>query len=302
MADNNTPNIQLLYPTHLGDVGSWDTPLNSNWVGLDLILGGISVVTLTNANVVLSAAQYQSKVINFTGTLTGSVTITFPTSFIKSYEIFNTCVGTSVYTVTLQTTAVGTVICAIPDFQMPTPVVNYNGSFYYVGLPKVGNYWDHAGSSVPSWVSGCTIPPYLNCDGTTFSSGAYPNLFNMLGGNTLPDSRGRFRATLNQGTARIVSNYGLDCNTRGAGGGLQYNQLTTSNLPPYTPSGSVSISYTGSILNNVATNGFPAGVGYAFDVTAVTGSFTGNAQGGTSSAFSIVPPGYCGGITMVRAG
>jgi hypothetical protein len=39
-----------------------------------------TAVPLTNANVTLSAAQYGSAILNFTGTLTGNVVITFPTT------------------------------------------------------------------------------------------------------------------------------------------------------------------------------------------------------------------------------
>jgi hypothetical protein len=43
------------------------------------------------------------------------------------------------------------------------------------------------GSSVPSWISECTVPPYLVCDGTAFSSAIYPSLAAIIG--PLPDAR-----------------------------------------------------------------------------------------------------------------
>ena len=43
---------------------------------LDLIAGGITIISLNNTGVVLNAAQFQSKGITFNSTLTGSVTIT----------------------------------------------------------------------------------------------------------------------------------------------------------------------------------------------------------------------------------
>jgi hypothetical protein len=112
MVSTFTPNINLEEPARGDDVGTWDTPVNSNMTLLDLTLGGITTISLNNSNIVLSAAQFLSKGITTNSTLTGSVTITFPTSFTKSYEFFNQCTGSLNNTVTLATTAGGQVICA----------------------------------------------------------------------------------------------------------------------------------------------------------------------------------------------
>src|SRR5882724_8789878 len=110
-----TPNIQLEEQSRGDQVGTWDTPVNNNMTLVDKVVGAITTIGLNNSNVVLSSPQYQSKTIIFNSTLTGSVTITFPTSFIKSYEIQNLCTGTSAFTITLKTTAAGgQVICAPP--------------------------------------------------------------------------------------------------------------------------------------------------------------------------------------------
>ena len=55
-------------------------------------------------------------------------------------------------------------------------------------------------------------------DGSTFNATTYAALNAFLGGNTLPDLRGRMPAALNQGTGRIRlhSNRGVDGNTLGA--------------------------------------------------------------------------------------
>ena len=46
--------------------------------------------------------------------------------------------------------------------------------------------------SIVLW-SKSTIPTgWLECNGTTFNSTTYPDLFTVLGGNTLPDLKGRF--------------------------------------------------------------------------------------------------------------
>ena len=202
MPDPTTANIQLFQPTRGSDVGTWDVPVNGNMGILDLILGGVAVIPLNNANVTLASSQYESKTITFNSTLTGSVIITFPTSFIKSYEIYNVCSGSSSFTVTLATTGGGQVVCAPPGETVE--VWNDGSNIRYKNMDRVGTYWDYAGSSVPAWVSGCTVPPYLNCDGTTFSSGTYPQLTTILGSTTLPDSKGRARFTLDQGSSRLT--------------------------------------------------------------------------------------------------
>jgi hypothetical protein len=63
-----------------------------------------------------------------------------------------------------------------------------NLRFKNLGGP-IGSYWDYAGSSNPAWNSGCTVPPYLNCDGSTFSAATYPSLAVILGSTTLPDEK-----------------------------------------------------------------------------------------------------------------
>src|SRR5208282_2769834 len=183
MVDPVTSNLQLAQPLRGADVGTWDTPVNGNMTILDGVGGAITTIPLNNSNVILSSAQFISKQIVFSSTLTGSVIITFPTSFIKSYEIFNTCTGSSAFTITLQSGSSGNVICAPPGDIVD--IVNDGENMKYKNLDRIGAYWDYCGSSIPNWVSGCSVPPYLNCDGTTFSSVTYPTLALILGGTTL---------------------------------------------------------------------------------------------------------------------
>src|SRR5712671_283737 len=175
MVSTFTPNIQWEEPARGDQVGTWDTPVNGNSTLIDLVAGAINTISLNNSPVVLAAAQFQSKSITFNSTLTGSVAITFPTSFHKSYEIRNICTGSSAFVITLGTTvAGGKVVCCPPGESVD--VVNNGTDLYFHNLERVGSYWDYAGSSVPAWVSGCTVAPYLNCDGTAFSSATFPQL------------------------------------------------------------------------------------------------------------------------------
>ena len=291
-----------------GDLGTWDTPTNNNWAVVDAALGGSVTIGLNNSNVVLSSPQYQASTIIFNSTLTASVSITFPTSFTGPYIIQNLCTGVGSFTITLTNGSGNQVVGCPPGTSFSIINDGINIKFHNFGL--IGSYWDYAGSSLPNWISACTIAPYLICDGTVFNTGLYPVLLAVTGNNSLPDARGRFRATLNQGTGRLTTaGGGLDGNTYIVGGGAQSKILATTNLPPYTPAGTVAASATvdgnpaigGSVANSGSGSGnaFP---GAPVDVIAVAATFTGVAQGGVSVPFATVPPAYVGGLTLIRAG
>src|SRR5215472_5556264 len=174
MASTFTANVQIEEPARGDDVGTWDIPVNNNSTLLDLILGGTATIGLNNANVTLSAAQFQCQTITFNSTLTASVSITFPTSFKKPYTIQNLCTGSSAFTITLGTTASGGQVIACPPGQ-PFDALNDGTNIKFKNFgPHIGGYWDYAGSSLPNWNAACTVPPYLNCDGTSVSSATYP--------------------------------------------------------------------------------------------------------------------------------
>lgn len=283
-------------------VGTWDTPVNANEDLADAILGQSATVSVSAGSVVLAANQYQCCQIILSSTLVGNIEVTFPSTFIGMYIIQNNTTGSSAFTVTLRTTAAaGQRICAMPGEVFD--VFNDGTNLKYRNLERVGSYWDYAGSSVPAWVSGCTVPPYLACTGGTFSSATYPALTAILGGTTLPDSQGRFRATLNGGTGRITSGSstgGVDGNTKFASGGSQVTTLSSQNIPPVpvTDPGHThttdAIKATGGVLGPAGgTLGAAATINSAF-----TGITAGNA---TPTNFPNLPPVYIGGITMIRA-
>lgn len=120
----------------------------------------------------------------------------------------------------------------------------------------------------------------------------------------LPDWRGRALAFLddmgNSAAGRLTATYfGTAATTLGAAGGVESRTLLAANLPPYTPSGTVS-----TVTNNVAAVAaqFPpqtpntvgmggTASGGSFQTSPTwTSTFTGVAQGGTSTAFSIASP------------
>jgi hypothetical protein len=171
------------------------------------------------------------------------------------------------------------------------------------GLPPVGTYWDYGGSSVPAWVVACTIPPYLNCDGTAFSSVTYPNLANALGGTTLPDARGGTRFALNQGTGRLSG--AIDGNAFLNRGGNSNIALGQINMPNYSLTVNdpghhhqyVKVTSVGGVTGGAGTNQYSVSTQ---DTSTETTGITVD-SGGSGTMFPVLNPGYVGGITMIRA-
>lgn len=293
MASTFTPNVQLEEPARGDDVGTWDTPVNNNMTLLDLIAGGMTTISMAAGSVVLSAAQYKCKTITLNSTLAANATITFPSSFVKSYEVQNICTNSS-FTITLTTTAAGGQVICCPPGEI-VDVLNDGTNLKYRNLGRVGSFVDFYVTAVPAWISGCTVPPYLNCTGTTFSSATYPALATILGSTTLPDSRGRVRAAMNGGTGRIT---GVIADTLGTGGGDQSLQAHThliadpGHVHPITQPGFRSAAGPDYEIPGAAVGGAPSETAF----TGITGTVTAGVGVGQN-----VQPTYMGGLTMIRA-
>jgi len=299
MVSTFTPNIQLNEPARGDDVGTWDTPVNANTTLLDLVCGGIVTIPLNNSNIVLSAAQFQCKTITFNSTLTGNVIITFPTSFTKSYEIQHLCTGSSAFVIQLLTASAGQAVAAVPG--QVIEVLNDGTNIIYKNFGVIGSYVDYAGTTPPIWNNACSVPPYLHCNGTTFSSSTYPVLAAQIG-TTLPDFRGRSPYYLNEGTGRLTSGgAGIDGTTLFAAGGTNGVTLGTSNLPAYTPSGTISVPVPGGMYAETGANVVQAGTNLPLSAGGAF-TFNGNAQGGVSANIANAAPGAVAGIRMIRAG
>lgn len=304
MADPTTVNTSLAVPVRGSDVGTWDVPVNGNFTSLDAMMGGVTSLALSTTPVTLTTSQALVNVIRLTGTLLSNVTVTLPGIY-KSWTVDNQVVNSpSSFAVTLVSTS-GTSIIGCPP---GTQDVFYDGTTVnYRNLGRVGEYWDYAAATVPTWVTASTKPPYLNCNATTFSSATYPILANLLGTVTLPDSRGRARAALNQTTGRInSSNGGVDGNTAYAAGGSDNVTLSTSQMPVHNH-GVTDLGHQHSftLLNAPVGAGFAQGgaggsLGAPGNTTSnVTGITIQSTGGGASHA--IMSPTYIGGITMIRA-
>jgi len=324
MASTYTSNLAVEKPGSGDYVGTWNTPVNSDFDIFDQAIGTHQIIDLSGGSITLSTAQTRSAQLKFYGALPSNVTVTIPglssapgtTISGKSWIVQSQCTNSSLYTITLQTTVSGQQVVCVPPYEPTTVFIegtnsSQAGSIKYANLGRVGTLWDYIGSSVPNWVTACTVPPYLNCDGTTFSSATYPALATILGGTTLPDTRGRFRATLNQGQSRITSGSstgGVDGNTNLASGGSQTTTLSSQNVPPVpiTDPGHTHETSSGArFLTNASTTSTITYTGGPFSLTGstITGSrVTGITAGSTSPTnFSNIPPAVIVGITMIRS-
>ena len=169
-------------------------------------------------------------------------------------------------------------------------------------------------ASLPSWISGCTVAPFLNCDGSTFNATTYAALNAFLGGNTLPDLRGRMPAALNQGTGRILLNSsgGVDGNTLGASGGQYEHTLLSNELPVTTPSGSVTLgapswpsgrpnrsTSSSSVSTQLANVNVPQQAGMIDVDFSLAASFSGTPFG-NNDPHNLMPPTLMSGIFVIK--
>lgn len=302
MAITTTTNKSLVKVTVGTESGTWGPYINGNQDLLDGFLGGIATIALTNSPVTLSSAQYQQSFIRFTGAITANIAITFPAvgSF---YTIINDCTNSSNFNLTALTTATGGRQIGIPPGTM-TPIMTDGSNARFTTLPAAGTLWHYVGSSTPAWVSACTVPPWLYCNGASFSSATYPTLNAILSGTTLPDLRGRYLCSLNDGTGRIP---GADTNLTGGGAATQ--TLSQANMPNYNLSvsdpGHVHTQNSATVYGDATASLQTVGGGANYNTNShntLTG-FTGITvnSGGSGVGVSIIPPTQAVGITLVRA-
>lgn len=176
------------------------------------------------------------------------------------------------------------------------------------GVP-IGAGMDYFGSTIPTtWyqcygqaVSRTTYSLLFTAIGVIYGSGDGASTFN------LPDARGSILVGAdNMGgvaAARLTTAFfGTDPTVIGNRGGNQSQTLISTNLPPYTPAGTISNGFisssTGSLGGNTTQEAAPDGGNnllvnggtISISSTQGTSNFSGTAQGGTSTPFGIVQP------------
>lgn len=261
--------------------------------------GGTSTAyTVTSYQVFDSLAHLNGKVIAFTPHTTNGSTVTLNVDGLGAKPLRS---APSVELVA------GTLVEGTPYTCMydSSDAVFYLHNFYvnpYV-VP-IGTVLDYSGTTAPNSsfvlcygqaISRTTYSVLFGLTSTTFGVGDGSTTFNV------PDLRGRVIAgkdDMGGSSANRLTNAddGLNGDTLGATGGGETQTLVTDNLPAYTPSGTISVA--GTVPINT-TAGFNIVGGGAVTLNTPTGTtsitvtsqtFTGTAQGGTSTAFGVVQP------------
>lgn len=250
-----TPNKLLNQPSTGAEIGTWGNSINNNMGTLDTALGGLLALAVTNGTIVLTSGQYQNTFMIFTGNLTGNVNITLP-SVGSFYSVQNLTSNSSQFTVVLQTAAVGSEHIGIPPGSEFVDVFTDGANVRYRNFGMVGSYMETTYLSVPGWISACTVPPYIYCNGQAFSSATYPVLYTVMGGRAnVPDLRGQLLWDLDGGTNRNTT--WLTGNTLFTAGGFESANVPTNNLPwavgpQFTSSATAGFSSDVSLLQPVA--------------------------------------------------
>ncbi len=178
-------------------------------------------------------------------------------------------------------------------------------------MVPIGGSMDYWGTSAPNSsfafmygqaISRTTYSTLFGLFSTTYGVGDGSTTFNI------PDLRGRVVAGKDDmggssANRLIDADDSLNGDTLGDTGGGETQSLVTGNLPAYTPAGSIA---NGAITSNVTGGVYGStGLTLAYSGPGIQGSagslivvtstqaastFTGTAQGGTSTAFGVVQP------------
>jgi microcystin-dependent protein len=228
-------------------------------------------------------------------------------------------------TVTLNVDGLGAKpLRSAPSVELPagvlvqgTPYValyNSSDAAFYLQSFYSNPYSIPIGASVDFWGSTAPNSSFVLAYGQAISRTTYSTLFAMFSttygsgdGSTtfnVPDLRGRVIAGKDDmgGSAAsrlTATGLGVAGTTLGNAGSSESYTLVNANLPPYTPSGTIGGSQAlGTLQTNTSGTSLGGGGSASNPITnsisyTVLGSnftFTGNAQGGTSTAFSRCQP------------
>lgn len=175
-------------------------------------------------------------------------------------------------------------------------------------LIPVGGIIDYGGATAPNVnfvlpqgqaINRATYATLFSLFSTTYGSGDGSTTFNV------PDLVGRVVAMRDGGSARLSTSYfGSNPANLGAANGSESSMLVTANLPAYTPAGSVGITDPGHahtftaieqtggnvVAGGSTTNHNNASTSTTGAATGISATFSGAAQGGTSTPFRTVQP------------
>ena len=236
----------LILPTVGSDVSAWGGYLNNNLAYITQMFGTVFSVSVVSGYA-LSTAETQNGTIQFTGTLTGNVDVTFP-NVSGVWNIENRTVGN--FYVRLKTATGTNATIGIPQgktSQIFVDITSSSPGVKFINPADPGTYWDYASGTTPVWFSGCTSDgtvaqlPWITCDGTIYNKSDYLYLFNVLGGTwggngtttfAVPDLRNRARVSVFPSTPRLTSP--LNGATVGAVSSTANVTIAQANLPAVT--------------------------------------------------------------------
>jgi microcystin-dependent protein len=313
MSEPITPNIGLIVPNTTDLPNAWGTSaININMSALDGMFGGFQALSFSAATTVTlttptsgaltpgtGPCQSQNACIALSGTLSGNVVInlTMP----GRYVFHNKCVVGSLF-VKLSPVSGGGHSVGLPPGQKVT--IFFDGTDVdYVDTLPVGAAFDlHGASTVPAWITACTVLPYLLKDGTTYSTATYPALGAMLGstfgGNgattfKVPDERGRVRFGVDpsDATGRLNDSLSNGGNMGSSGGDQELQQHSHGVTDPGHHHTGAATSNQGSAgsSNLLTTNGV---TGNSF--TGITINNAGSGQGGN------IPPAVVSFLPLIK--
>jgi microcystin-dependent protein len=270
-----------------------------------IVTGGTSTAyTVTSYQIFDTLAHMSGQVIAFTPHTTNGATVTLNVDSLGAKPLRPAP--------SVELTA-GVLIQGTPY----TALYNNSDAVWYLHNFHVNPYVVPIGGSMDYWGTTAPNSAFVFMYGQAISRTTYSALFTLFSttygvgdGSTtfnIPDVRGRVVAgkdDMGGSSANRLTDAddGLNGDTLGDTGGGETQTLVTGNLPAYTPSGSVAVgalvqnvrafSTIGSNDVNTLSQGNSGGTLSQSGVSFISGisTFTGSAQGGTSTAFGVVQP------------
>ena len=308
MADPQTANIAVYQVPRGGDAGSWDSPTNANWGAMDSLAGNVATIGLTNAPVTLTTPpnsgaswngpyQSQSALLQFTGAITANCVVTIPRA--GYFMVQNLCTSGSTgfyagaspgsFYVQLTTGVAGNVIGVPPGKKCH--VFSDGTNMDFVNMPDPGTRLDlHGLTALPTWMTACTVRPYLIRDGSIYNNSAYPGLASVLqntfGGTpglsfAVPDSRARVDVGYDAANTGRLTNAasGVSGAIMGSAGGNQNMQQHNHAATGSDSGHQHSTEVTGLVYGfRQSGSGVAGGSGYTPDQLAIQTTGVGEAN------------------------
>ena len=318
----------LILPQVGSDTSTWGGYLNNNFAYITQMFGTVLSISVVSGYA-LSTTETQNGTIQFTGTLTGNVDVTFP-NVSGVWNIENRTVGN--FYVRLKTATGTNATIGIPQgktSQIFVDITSSSPGVKFINPADPGTYWDYASGTTPVWFSGCTSDgtvaqlPWVTCDGSAVSRTTYPYLYQAIGltwgigdGTTtfnVPDLRNRARVSVFPSTPLLTSP--LNGATVGAVSSAANVTIAQANLPAVTLTTTIASgqgAHTHALSNNVlvynnVSSGSDGGAGGLGNPTAVTATsstlpaMTGTTPlGGSGTALATVQPTAIAGLTFIK--